>query len=90
MHHLLSGREEGDAHPARDDLGDRGAERAGVFGQGPTVDRQPCDKAPRSLSPSINSGIGLPYSCTAIRRPATGKWESSVASVSCQVLGSGT
>ena len=54
-------------------------ERAGVFGQGPTIDRQPCDNRTAMLEPSISSGIGLPYSWTAIRRPATGKWESRAA-----------
>ena len=45
--------------------------------------------APCRSSPSISSRFGLPYSCTATRKPATGSFASSAASSSCQVFGSG-
>ena len=87
---LLGRGEERRADSPGGDLGDRRAERAKIVGEGPAVDRNPGDDRPAWASPSISSTFGLPYSCNATRRPFTGSWLSRIASVSCQVLGSGT
>src|SRR5581483_3142155 len=46
--------------------------------------------APRCFKPAARSGLGTPYSCTAMRLPAIAAAPSSAASTSRQVLGSGT